>query len=443
MISRRSALPAIVTLVPRHVLGGQGYTAPSDRLNLAGVGVGGMGRIYLKGCESENITALCDVDHNLAAPVFARYPRAQVHRDYRVMLEKQKDIDAVVIGTPDHTHALIALAAMRAGKHVYCAKPLTRTLHEARMLAATAAQKNVTTQMSVQTCGSEESCLTEEWIKAGAVGAVSEVHIWTDRPIWPQGIARPAETLPVPESLDWDLWLGPAASRPYHPVYHPFSWRGWYDFGTGALGDMACHALHVVFRALGLEQPLSVSAVKNFVIDPAIEKTADGSYKLKRTLAKFPETFAAASMVTWDFDRVRLHWYDGGLKPPRPRELPAGENLNGSGVLYSGDKGVLLSGFSGGARLLTESRRREFEPPPKTLARTENHYREWIAACKGTGRASCDFAFGAKLTETALLGVLAQRTGEYLEWDSSGLRVTNSKAADEFIHPTARANWQL
>lgn len=443
MIRRRDALPAVFTLVPRHVLGGVGYTAPSDKLNIAGVGVGGVGRSYLKNCESENFVALCDVDEKLAAPVFARYPHAKTYRDYRIMLEKQKDIDALIIGTPDHTHALIAMAGMHAGKHIYCAKPLTRTLYQARLLAKTAAEKKLATQMSVQTCASEESCLTEEWIKAGAAGQVSEVHIWSDRPIWPQGVQRPQEALPLPKGLDWDLWLGPAPLRDYHPVYHPFSWRGWYDFGTGALGDMACHALHVVFRALNLTEPLAASAVTNFVIESAIEKKPDGSYDLKPKHAKFPETFPMASVVTWDFNRVRVHWYDGGLKPARPKELPAGESLDGSGVLYTGDKGILLSGFTGGARLLTEARKREFQPPAKTIARTQGHYQEWIAACKGGPETNCHFGFGAKLTETALLGVLAQRTGRYLEWDSANLKVTNDRAANEWVNPPGRAPWNL
>jgi hypothetical protein len=243
-VSRRGFVPgagtalAAFTILPRHVLGGAGYKPPSEKLNIAGVGVGGMGANYLRNCESENIVALCDVDDTYAAKTFARYPSARTYRDFRVMLEKEKGIDAMVIGTPDHTHAVVAMAAMRLGKHVYCAKPVTRTIFEARQLAKAAREAKVATQMSVQSCASDAACSTAEWVQAGAVGAVREVHVWTDRPIWPQGLARPEDSFIVPSTLDWDLWLGPAPRRPYHPIYHPFNFRGWCDFGTGALGDI-------------------------------------------------------------------------------------------------------------------------------------------------------------------------------------------------------------
>jgi hypothetical protein len=278
-LSRREFTPRAaaaltgIMLLPRHVLGGPGHTAPSDKLNLAGVGVGGMGAEYLKNLESENIVALCDLDSDKAAKTFNRYPAAKTYIDFREMLEKEKGIDAVVIGTPDHTHAAVAMAALQLRKHVYCAKPMTRTIHEARAVVKAAREAKVATQMSVQSCASEEACATAEWVRAGAVGEVREVHVWTDRPVWPQGLTRSDDAPPVPPTFAWDLWLGPAPARPYHPVYHPFRWRGWYDFGTGALGDMGCHTFHVIFQALRLEHPTRVQACSNFTMLPAYARS--------------------------------------------------------------------------------------------------------------------------------------------------------------------------
>ena len=255
------------TAVPAHVLGGPGRTAPSDKLNIAGVGVGGKGFSDLTSVKSENITAICDVDWRLAARAFKRWPKAKRYKDYRVMLDKQKDIDAVMVATPDHMHAMISMAAIRRGKHVYCQKPLTHTVYEARAVAEAARKHKVATQMGNQGQASEGTRRICEYIWAGAIGKVREVHVWTDRPnrglfgvYWPQGIDRPKGRPPVPKELDWDLFLGGAPERPYNPAYHPFKWRGWWDFGTGALGDIACHALDSVFRALKLSHPLSVQA---------------------------------------------------------------------------------------------------------------------------------------------------------------------------------------
>src|SRR5271157_5652901 len=322
-ISRRAFAPAAVaafSFLPRHVLGGMNQRAPSDKLNIAAVGIGGMGQNYIKECESENITALCDVDEEFAAPVFARYPKAKRYRDYRVMLEEEKGIDAVIIGTPDHTHAVVASAAIKLGKHVYCAKPMTRTVYEARQIAKAAREAKVATQMSTQSIASETACAVEELIQSGAVGPVREVHVWTDRPVWPQGVRRPPETPPVPSNLAWDLWIGPSPMRPYNPLYHPFNFRGWYDFGTGALGDMALHTFHVVFRALRLTYPKRVSSSTTLVCELAPPGQADPGWKTRRV--KFPESFPHSEIITWDFPArgdsppARLHWYDGGLKPP-------------------------------------------------------------------------------------------------------------------------------
>ncbi|MCW5964722.1 MAG: Gfo/Idh/MocA family oxidoreductase [Bryobacterales bacterium] len=448
-VSRRSATAALFTIVPAKVLGGQAGRAPSDKLNIAGVGVGAMGAGYVRECESENIVALCDVDEAFAAKTFARYPSAKTYRDFREMLDKQKDIDAVIIGTPDHTHAVVAMAAMDLGKHIYCAKPLTRTLYEARLLAATARKKRVATQMSVQSSASDDARLTEEWVKAGAVGAVREVHVWTDRPIWPQGLLRPREGMEVPKTLNWDLWLGPASERPYHTAYHPFSWRGWYDFGTGALGDMACHAFHVVFRALDLGQPHRVSASATRVVRHRLVNR-DGQLAIRNAIIPLPETFPHSSAVTWDFATrgaappVRMHWYDGGVKPPIPADMPSGKTLPGSGTMYVGDKGTLVAGFAGGShQLLPESRGKDFTPPAKTVPRSGGHYQEWIAASKGGPAATCEFSFGSLLTEVAILGTIAQRTQKSLDWDAQRMCFPNDPEASALLNPAYRKGWKL
>ena len=289
------------------------------------------------------------------------------------------------------------MAAMKLGKHVYCAKPLTRTIAEARAIAKQARESKVATQMSVHSCASDDACSTAEWVQSGAIGKVREAHVWSDRPVWPQGLYRPKDTAPVPATLDWDLWLGPAPKRPYHRAYHPFTFRGWYDFGTGALGDMGCHALHVIVRALDLGPPTSVSATTANVVrlqSPEEEKHWSGSKVLE-----FPETYPNSSVVTWCFPKrkrlppARVTWYDGGLKPPRPLELEPGRELGGDGILFVGTKGTILSGFSGGPELLPASRNARFRPPTKKLERTAGHYEEWISACKGGPPAKCEFGF--------------------------------------------------
>lgn len=399
MMTRRAAMAApLAVAAPR---------SAGDRLNIAAVGIGGVGSSYIKGCSTENIVALCDVDDALAAKVFTAYPKASRYRDYREMLEREKDVDAVIIGTPDHTHGAIALAAMELGKHVYCAKPLTRTIREARQLAATARERKVATQMSVQSSMSKEACTTIDWVRAGVVGPVREVHVWSDRPVWPQYLARPAESYPVPATFDWKRWLGPAPERPFHPVYHPFNWRGWVDFGTGALGDMGCHTLHVIVRALNLEMPSKASASVPVQFLPAYGEDRDIAW-IRGKRAKYPETFPAASIVTWQFDGVQVTWYDGGLRPPLPADWPASEQLGAGGIYFVGEKGLLHSGFTGKPRLLNPYRLESFEPPAPRLVPVEDHYQEWIAACKGGPPASCEFSFGAQLTEICLLGAVAQ-----------------------------------
>jgi predicted dehydrogenase len=450
-LTRRSFLPATaaaITIVPRHVLGA-GYTAPSDKLNIAAVGVGGMGQNYVKGCASENIVAIADVDHAYAAPVFKTYPNARIYKDFRVMLEKEKGIDAVIVGTPDHSHAVVASAAIALKKGVYVAKPTTRTVFEARALAQAAREQKVATQMSVQSTSTDPAVTTEEWVKSGVIGKVHEVHVWTDRPVWPQGLVRPAEKVKIPASFDWDIWLGPAPERPYHPLYHPFNFRGWYDFGTGGLGDMACHTFHIIVKALGLGAPVTVSAATTVIREPLRqgEKPEPDWTRSKR--GSYPEAFPSSSMVTWDFPErgdqpaVRMTWYEGGLRPPRPLEMAPDRKMGADGLMFVGEKGTLWSGFTGGIRFLSAEQEKALTASDKTLPRTKDHYMEWVNACKGGAPANCNFEFAAPLAEIALLGVIAQRTGTFLQWDAEAMRFPNDNAASELLKPQYRPGWSL
>lgn len=455
-VTRRGFVPGVTaavagfTIVPRNVLGAP-FVPPSDKLNIAGVGVGAMGATYLRACESENIVALADVDFDFAAKTFERYPKAKTYTDFRVMLEREKGIDAVIVGTPDHTHAVVAMAAIKLGKHVYCAKPMTRTIQEARTVAKAARDQKVATQMSTQSIASEAACAVEEIIRSGAIGPVRRVHVWTDRPVWPQGMRRPTDTPKPPSKLEWDLWTGPARARPFHPVYHPFNWRGWYDFGSGALGDMALHTFHVVFRALKLSHPTAVSSTTTFVFEPAPEGQRDPQWSRGRRV-RFAETFPHSEMITWDFSArrdlppIQLHWYDGGLKPPRPADLPIGQSLSAEGSYYVGDNGILLvfgTGGGGSRVLLPRDRFKDFTPPPKIVPRTIGHYEEWIAAAKGGPPANCNFDFASLITETALLGVISARTGKDLIWDAATGLFTNEREANQHVSPPSRSGWSV
>ena len=448
-ISRRELLGASASaiasfmIVPRHVLGGAKDRPPSEKLNIAGIGVGGMGASDLRDMESENIVALCDVDSKYAAETFKRYPKARKYKDFRKMLEKQKDIDAVMIATPDHTHAVAAMTAIKMGKHVYCEKPLTYSIYEARKLTQAAREAQVATQMGIQGHASESIRLLCEWIWDGAIGDVYEVHAWTPHPVWPQGIDRPKETPPVPDTLDWDLWLGPAPYRPYHPCYLPGIWRGWWDFGTGGLGDMGCHILDHVVWSLKLGAPISVESSHSMFVPEGV------SWDKPRNL----ETYPRASIVTYRFGArgslppVKLTWYDGGLMPARPEELEDGRKMGDQcgGVIYVGNKGTILCGSHGaaGLRLIPEEKMRAYQKPPKTLPRSIGHRREWIQACKGGKAAGANFNYAGPLTETVLLGNIALRTGEKLYWDSENLKVTNVPEANNYIHRQYRKGWSL
>ncbi len=444
-LSRRdfmgAAAVAAFTIVPRSVLGGAGNVPPSEKLNIAGIGVAGQGGSDLNALSSQNIVALCDVDWRHAAGTFKRWPDARKYKDFREMLDKEdKNIDAVIVATPDHVHAVASIAAIKRGKHVYCEKPLTHSVYEARMAAQAAREHKVATQMGNQGQAGEEVRLLCETIWDGAIGQVREVHVWTDRPLngvnavyWPQGVDRPNGEDPVPDTLDWDLWIGPAPMRPYvKKVYNPFVWRGWWDFGTGALGDIGCHSLDPVFRALKLGHPTSVEACCTLVND---------------------ETYPVASRVTYEFPArgdlapVRLHWYDGGMKPPRPPELEDGRRWDTNGALYIGEKGKIYGG-----RLLPESRQREYGKPPQKLERSPGHHQEWVNACKGGKPAGSNFPDHAGLlAQVVLLGNVALRPalkaekylGTKLLWDAKEFKFTNMPEANEYLSREYREGWTL
>lgn len=447
-ISRRAFLgngAGLVAATAVHAVPGRAFGIldrknPNERLNIAGIGVGGMGAANLRALQSENIVALCDVDREYAAKTFAEYPNAAKYTDYREMLEKQKDIDAVVIATPDHTHAVISMAAIRAAKHIYCQKPLTHTVFEARTLAQAAKDSGVCTQMGIQGHSSKEARQICEWLASGAIGAVREVIAWCSLTYYPWGHAgwssplgvRPTETPPIPESLDWDLWLGPAPQRPYHPAYHPMTWRSWWDFGCGMMGDRGAHTLDPVFWALNLGAPESIEG---------------NSTDLN------PETYPIASVVRYQFPArgemppLSVAWYDG-LQPPAPVGLGDSRLLGDGegGVLFIGDQGHLTCGVYGNSpRLLPEERMKDFVPPPESIPRVNgSHEMDWAQACK-EGRPACaNFSYSGPLTEVALLGNIAKRLpGNTLQWDSDAMSFRNSPEATALINPPCREGWTL
>jgi predicted dehydrogenase len=445
-LSRRSFLATTATVtsfmaLPAHVLGLDGSASPNNKLNIAGIGIGGQGGNDIDEVSTENIVALCDVDTDHAAHTFKKYPNAKRYTDFREMLDKDKSIDAVVVGTPDHLHAIVSVTALKHGKHVYCEKPLTRTVHEARRVAQVAREAKRATQMGNQGMAFEGNRLINEWLWDGAIGPVREVHVWSDRPThrgktplwWPQGIDRPNDTPGVPDTLNWDLWLGPAPNRPYHPAYVPFKWRGWWDFGSGGLGDMGIHNLAPVFSALKLGAPETIQASSTPV---------------------YPETVPVAAMVHYQFPAredmpaVKLHWYDGGLLPERPAELEPNRELDPEdGILLIGDKGkMLVTGWGGEhPRLLPESLDKEYKRPAKTLPRSvAGHYQEWVQACKTGSSTRSSFDFAGPLTESVLLGSVCIRNGgDKLVWDSQNMKITNDPDANKFLHYQYRDGWSL
>jgi predicted dehydrogenase len=488
------------TIVPRHVLGGKGFTPPSALLNVAVVGVGGQGSGNGKSVVSENLVAFCDVD-----PAFMeknimggdrpdrppspetvsyreKFQKAKKYVDFREMLEKQRDLDAVIVATPDHMHATVAAAAMRAGKHVYCQKPLTWSVYESRLLRKIAQEKKVVTQMGNQGHSGDGTRRVVEWVRAGVIGNVKEVHIYTDRPAryWAQGLPRPnsvAQAFPTlsagnvgamrnalaatlgnanvqpPAGLRWDLYLGPVAENvPYHPVYHPFTWRGWVDFGCGALGDMGAHLIDQAYWALELTQPTSIEATSSLWGTEVIPVPA-GSPAGTRPKSK-NVSYPMASTVHYQFPAVgsrppvKMYWYDGGLFPPRPDGLPDDVvfDSEGGGILI-GDKGILIHNTYGEKpRLFPESCASEGEAVAKTLPRiTESHQMNWVRACKGETQPSSPFEYGTQLNETMVLGVAALRSGQgrKLLYDAENMKFTNAPDADQYLTREYRSGWTL
>jgi predicted dehydrogenase len=502
-ISKAAVASAAVTIVPRHVLG-RGFIPPSDMLNIACVGVGGMGRSNLINLASQNIVALCDVDwaftdkklstldtdksnrqnhidHPDTGPAAAAaleaadsakaatrlanilhlkndlIPKAKRYSDYRVMLEKQKDIDAVVVATPDHMHAAIALASMDLAKHVYVQKPLTWSIDEARKLSKKAQETKLATQMGNQGHSLNDARYAVELIQSGAIGEVREIHIWTDRPVgfWPQGVPRPqapkdpldtlawnqagvetrlaaamAGNYPIPKTLSWDLFLGVGPDVPYHPIYHPFNWRGWVDWGVGAIGDMGAHLLDVSMWSLNLGLPTSIQTVS----------TPFNGASYPTATMTFYEFAARGSMPA-----VKLTWYDGGLMPAKPEEIGEEELKKEGGSLLIGSKGKLLHDtYGANPRLLPKSLQDSVAKPKQTLPRIENeaHEMNWVDAAKGKTQTSCPFQYGAKLTEVMLLGVVSLRSGsKKILYDGENMRVTNVPEANQYFSRQYRTGW--
>jgi predicted dehydrogenase len=467
-----------------------GYKSPNEKLNIASIGAGGKAKSDIEGCSSENIVALCDVDDESAAEKFKEYEKAPKYRDYRKMLDEQgNNIDAVIVTIPDHMHATAAIACMERGKHVYTQKPLTRTVWEAQMMRDAANKYKVATQMGNQGYSNEGTRQAAELVWSGEIGNVTEVHAWTDRPWWPQGLtAIPAPT-PVPNTLDWDLWLGSAEKRPYtkggadYPnkygnFYNPFNWRGFYDFGCGALGDMACHILGAPNMALRLGSPSSVECVMK-------EGTSDFQFPKK-------------SLIRYDFPArgtmppVKIFWHDGLTETPKVEGVPAGELLGDlptrprpqgqaapsgpqrprpftgfvgrtfdwtamenaiapdarisgpNGSVFIGDKGIMTTGTYGEqTRLIPVSKMRDYEFPQPTLTRSPGHYRDWIRACKGGDPACSNFNVAVPFVEWMLLGVISLRVDGKLEWDAAKGRFSNNAEANKYLRPTFRKGWAI
>ena len=453
------------TIVPRHVLGGVGYQAPSDRVRVMAVGAGGKGESNLMSIDSEYIVALCDIDQAHAKKTFQHFPKAARYTDFRRMYDEQlENVDAVVVSTPDHVHAIAALRAMYAGKHVYCEKPLVHNIKEARLMTEAAiANPKLVTQMGNQGASGEGIRKITEWLAADLIGEVHTMHAWTNRPVWPQGNAAPSasEGVAKPEGVNWDAWVGPAKMVPYHPLYHPFAWRGWWDFGTGALGDMGCHIIDSAFYALELGYPTSAEAS----VVPIYSQNWSPDYT--------PEACPVASKIKLEFPSrgskppVKLTWHDGGLLPERPNELAPDELMgNGSsGVILEGTKGKLMHDtYASNPRLLPLTRNEQETFPDETLTRVKtSHNMDWINAIKEGRQPSSPFTKAGPLTETVLMGNLAVRAYDYrkpmptkknpnnyerpgrtkLLWDGPNMQITNLPELNFMVGRAYREGWGL
>lgn len=394
--------------------------SPNDKLNIGIIGPGGRGAGNLAGVASQNIVAICDVDDRRAAQAFSEFPQAARYKDFRSMLDEQK-LDAVVVSTPDHTHAYSGVTAMRRGLHCYCEKPLTRTVWEARLMSQTAKEYHVATQMGTQIHAENNYRRVVEIIQSGAIGPVREVHVWVGKG-W-GGIRWPADSQPVPAEVDWDNWLGPAAYRPYHEAYMPAEWRRWWDFGGGTLGDMGCHYIDVVFWALDLRHPLTCQA--------------EGP-------PPHPETAPSGLKVTWEFPArgeqppVTLNWTDGD----KTVTTYDGHQFPGAGVYFVGDEGTMFADY-GSYRLFPEDKYADFKPPEQTIPNSIGHHNEWIRACKTGEPTTCNFDYSGALTETVLLGNVAYRIGRKIEWNAAELKATNAPEAANVIWQPSRQGWEL
>ncbi|MDR1723869.1 MAG: Gfo/Idh/MocA family oxidoreductase [Tannerella sp.] len=469
-IKTSAAAVGTFLIVPSQTVSGLGHVAPSDKLNIAGIGIGSKGGVNLNNMSSENIVALCDIDWQYSKRVFDKYPAAKRFVDFRKMLDEAgKSIDAIVIATPDHTHAVAALASMQSGKHVYVQKPLTHSVYESRVLLEASRRYKVVTQMGNEGHSSDAVSEVCEWIWSGAIGEVSHVDAWTDRPIWPQGLTRPEQGMWVPDHIDWDLFIGPAKMRPYHRAYHPWDWRGWWDFGTGALGDMACHVLDVVFSAMKLGHPSAVEASSTAINSESapVASTIHYEFPARPKLGKFA------------FPAVSVTWYDGGLLPKRPDVLPQGVEMGSgrNGIIFHGTKGILICGNYGeGYKMYPEDKFKNLPKPKAQLRRVGmSHEMDFVRACKESPENRVlplsNFEYAGPLNEMVVMGNLAVRMKDLnrrLLWDGENMRITNladndeikvtngipkeeprvltlnaKQAAEEYIKHNYRSGWSL
>ncbi len=413
-----------------------GYKSPNEKLNIAAIGAGGKGYSDILGCQTENIVAMADPDEKRAAKTFQQFPKVPKYKDFRQMLDKEGgNIDAVTVSTPDHMHGTASMWAMVRGKHVYCQKPLTRTVWEARELTRAAEKYKVATQMGNQGYSNEGARQCCEIVWAGDIGNVTEVHAWTNRPLkyWPQGPDVVPKEAPIPSTLDWDVWLGVAASRPYSPAYVPHNWRGFPDFGCGAIGDMACHILGTPNMALRLRRPLSVECVEQ-----------EGKSKY---------TFPQKSVIRFDFPArgamppVKLFWHDGMDRQPEFESVPQGELLGDkdvNGSLFIGEKGMVTTGCYGErTRLVPAAKMKDYKLPPPLLTRSPGHYRDWIRASKGGDPACSNFSVAGPFVQWMLLGVIAMKFEGKLQWDGQKMRFTNNNEANKYLKPYFRKGWKF
>ncbi|WP_417360833.1 Gfo/Idh/MocA family protein [Galbibacter sp.] len=470
---KTTALASSFMIVPRHVLGGVGFVAPSDRLNIAAIGAGGKGHSDITNASvggRERVVALCDVDFSgSAAKTVEKFPKAKLYADFREMLDKEKDLDAVTISTPDHVHGPAAKYAMERGKHVYVQKPMTHNIREARMLTEMARSEKIVTQMGNQGASNPLHKLVQGWIDSGKLGKISKVEVWTNRPVWPQGGAMPsADPSKKPEALNWDLWLGPAKQTPYIPNIHPFNWRGWWDYGTGALGDVGCHLIDIPFRSLGLMYPT------------AAECSVSSVYSQMWTPDYHPEGCPPSSFITLNFDATEksnspivMTWSDGGIRPSHPDIIPADSDIGGqnsaNGVLIHGENGIISTNINDSSpmmpKLYLNDGTTEFGPEGDVMEEAEyGHQRKWVEACKAGFNSkehkalTSSFDYAGPMTETVLMGNLAIRSymlrkesgnnvqyygRKKLLWDGNNMKITNLEEANQYVTREYRQGWEM